>query len=424
MVDRPPSAASATEPFAAPARSSAAAVVCAGVGLLCLLIAAVCNEWVLGALITRGGHVTNPASRVVLALIDLVALGVGLVFVIRRDRAPWREMILAAGSTAVALGAAEGLVRGWLAAQARVAPREREVVAGIGWQPVAHASFDGEMPGFGHVRYHTGDHGFRMFGDPATTKPKVLVIGDSFTEAATVSDGETYYHRLAAARPDLEFFAIGAGGYGTLQELMLVEKWADVIHPDLVLLQMHPNDLINNSHALESRSTTNNNQMVRPYWEQGHVVQAFPENRDWGVLYALARHSALLKLLNVNVMALRARDADSIERTLTANDPDVRAATEVTVDLLRQLRARAGVPVVAFSVRSEAFFPFWSRADVCARAGVTFIPGVGEAVDAAIVAGEPVTGLPVDSHWNGRGHAMASEILTAWLASHPLPTLR
>jgi hypothetical protein len=119
-------------------------------------------------------------------------------------------------------------------------------------------------------------------------------------------------------------------------------------------------------------------------------------------------------------MFLRSRTADSVERTLTADDPDVQRATDVTVQLLEKLRARSGVPVAAFSVRSEAFFPFWSRAEVCRRAGVQFIPGVGDAVEAADQAGERVTGAPIDSHWNGRGHAIAADVIGRWLEQHEL----
>ena len=167
-------------------------------------------------------------------------------------------------------------------------PVDRELDATLGWRPVANLSLERDLPGFGHVRHSTTQDGFRVFGDPATTRLKVLVVGDSFKEAATVSDGETYYERLGRARPDIEIFAIGAGGYGTLQEYLLLDRWVDVIRPGLILVQAHPNDVVNNSHALESRSTTDNNQMTRPYWEDGRVVPRFPENAAWGPLYNLA----------------------------------------------------------------------------------------------------------------------------------------
>src|SRR5438552_2866004 len=44
------------------------------------------------------------------------------------------------------------------------------------------------------VRYKTGPHGFRLFGNPnSTDETKVLIIGDSFTHAINVSNDQTYY---------------------------------------------------------------------------------------------------------------------------------------------------------------------------------------------------------------------------------------
>ena len=392
------------------------------VGALLVLSAFVLNEWVLGALLTRAGRVTNPTSRILIALFDVTALGVGLLLITRRERSPWRQMILVCVAAIFALALAEGAARLWFVVARWREPPDRVTAASIGWRPVENVSLDREVPGFGRVRYHSVKGGFRLFGDPNSSKLKVLAIGDSFTEAVMVSDGEAYYHHLAAARPDLEIFAIGAGGYGTLQEYMLLDQVIDTVRPDLVLLQMHPNDLINNSHALESRSTTNNNQMTRPYWEHGQIVQRFPENREWGALYRLVRHSYVLRLLNANLLFFRSRSADSIERTLQSQDPDVVQATDATVELLAMIRKRANVPVAAFSVRGEDYFSFWSRADVCRRAGVRFIPGVGEAVDAAAAAGEQVTGAPIDAHWNGRGHAMAARLIEEWLTREGLPS--
>jgi hypothetical protein len=389
-------------------------------GSVLLTAGLIANEWVLGLWLTDRGRVTNPASRLTLAAFDLVAVVAGGVLLVRRRRSPWREMLLAAVSTVLALALSEGALRLWFAARTLSSPAERAVAAGIGWRPLANVTRETEVPGFGRVRYTTTTGGFRVFGDPGTPRSKILVLGDSFTEAATVSDGDTYVHRLASARPDLEFFAIGAGGFGTLQEYLLLDEWVDRVKPDLVLLQMHPNDLINNSHALESRSTSNNNQMTRPYWEDGRIVTRFPENQAWGLVYNLARHSHLLRVMNLNLHVLRDRSADG-ERGFTALDPDVIRATRTTEELLIMVRRRAAVPVVAFSVRSEAYFDFWSRPEVCGRAGVRFIHGVGEAVEAAAARGERVTGAPVDSHWNARGHEIAARVIGDWLHRETMP---
>jgi hypothetical protein len=384
-------------------------------GLVLIAAALVINEWTLGLWLTERGRITNHGIRAVLALADLAVICAGILLIVRRGRAPWRQMLLLAGSTLFALILAEAGVRVWFAVLHRTAPRDREIAEAIGWRPTANLTLEGDQRGFGYVSYHTTHDGFRVFGDPKTTRTKLFVVGDSYTEGMMVSDADTYYAQLARAMPGIEMFAIGGGGYGTLQEYMLVDQWVDVIKPDVILLQMHPNDLINNSHALESRSTNNNNQMTRPYWENGRVVMKFPENQAWGPLYNLAEHSYLVRLLNVNLNFLRARSAESVERGLAADDPDVVRATAATVEVLVNMQRRAGKPVVVFSTKTDGYFPFWSVSDVCLRADVRFIPGVGEAVDAADDRGESVTGKPYDAHWNAAGHAIAARVIAAWL---------
>ena len=383
------------------------------VGALLVAVALVANELVLGAWLTIGGHVTNPASRLVLALIDVTALAAGLVLIVRRHRAPWRQMVLSIAVTVITLALAEGGLRLVFGVRSLFGPPDREIDAVLGWRPVANVALDRDMPGFGRVHYTTRTGGFRVFGDPSSTKLKVLVIGDSYTEAATVSDGETYYERFARIAPNVEIFAIGGGGYGTLQEYLQLDAWTDKIRPDLIIVQMHPNDLINNSHALESRSTTDNNQMTRPYWEQGRAVSRFPENTAWGPLYNLVRHSYLLRLINVNVVFLRARAVGSVEHSADRDDADVKQATATTAELLQLMRRRSGVPVAVFSVRPDQS-SLWTVSEVCRDAGVIHIAGVGEAVEAAAAAGERVNGLPTDAHWNGRGHEIAAGVIAKW----------
>ena len=73
------------------------------------------------------------------------------------------------------------------------------------------------------VKRSQKDYGFRMFGDLRSARPKVFVIGDSFTQASQVSDDDTYYAYLKDTL-GVEVFAYGAGGYGTLQEYMILDQ--------------------------------------------------------------------------------------------------------------------------------------------------------------------------------------------------------
>jgi hypothetical protein len=102
-------------------------------------------------------------------------------------------------------------------------------------------------------------------GDVASDKPRVFVIGDSFTQAPEdASDGKTYYSDLK--KLGLEVFAYGGSGYGSLQEFMILDRYYNVVKPDLIVWQYSTNDVVNNSPELETASRVNNNGMVRPYF--------------------------------------------------------------------------------------------------------------------------------------------------------------
>ena len=106
--------------------------------------------------------------------------------------------------------------------------------------------------------------------------PSVLFVGDSFTHALDVSDDKAYWARVAALR-GVEVRACGAGGYGTLQELLVLGDALDRFDPAAVVLQFSANDFVNNSYALESRSRINNNGMTRPYLlDDGRIVHRLP----------------------------------------------------------------------------------------------------------------------------------------------------
>ena len=79
---------------------------------------------------------------------------------------------------------------------------------------------------------------------------KVLFIGDSYTQAVEVGNEKTFYHLLGKKLP-IRVYAYGASGFSTLQQLMILEKYIDVIKPDLVVWQFCSNDFIDNYHELE-----------------------------------------------------------------------------------------------------------------------------------------------------------------------------
>jgi len=70
----------------------------------------------------------------------------------------------------------------------------------LGWRANPNYTFSGErarMDGSTEmIAVSFQERGFRAYGNVNTTHPKVLFVGDSFTQAIDASDDETYYTQL------------------------------------------------------------------------------------------------------------------------------------------------------------------------------------------------------------------------------------
>lgn len=85
---------------------------------------------------------------------------------------------------------------------------------------------------------------------------RIAVLGDEYSEAFDVQIQRTWWWQLPRAlqacpspRP-VEVLNFAVGGYGTAQELVMLETTAMRYQPDLVLLQFSANDVMDNSPAL------------------------------------------------------------------------------------------------------------------------------------------------------------------------------
>lgn len=114
------------------------------------------------------------------------------------------------------------------------------------------------------VNYETDVNGFRLYGDPNSKKKKVLFIGDSFTHARDIDALQTFYGLF---RENYEVFAFGASGFGTWQQYLVLEKYLNLIKPDLVVWQHHVNDLFDNLYDLDLKLGFSGFLFDRPYAE-------------------------------------------------------------------------------------------------------------------------------------------------------------
>ena len=286
-----------------------------------------------------------------------------------------------------------------------------------GWLPVADYAFAGELrDGAGNpypVEISTDERGFRQYGDPGETRrKKVLFLGDSYTQAMHVSDDKTYFG-LLADELDIEVFAYGVEGYGTLQEYMVLDRFIDEIQPDAVVIQLCPNDIVNNHPDLERNSTLNRMGLRRPYLIDGRIVYEtaapLPRLREFA-----ARYSRLLYVIIRQVDRLLARPGESIERVIRVQGmehPLFRQSVDITGQVLTMIRARVppSTPVYAFSSDwGRPFHPEFKR--IAREAGVEFIDGNGRALRLAEDRGV-ATRAADNAHWNNAGHRIVADVL-------------
>jgi lysophospholipase L1-like esterase len=138
--------------------------------------------------------------------------------------------------------------------------------------------------------------GFRS-PEPAATKKgrRIVVLGDSFSEALQVEAEATFWSQLERRLgPKNEVINFGVIDYGTAQELLILERLALALEPDLVVLQVFPpNDVLNN-HP-DAAHLTSEQDHLRPYFrDHGRAVQ--PTFLDPAPAFA-RRHIQLGRLL-------------------------------------------------------------------------------------------------------------------------------
>jgi|RhiMethySRZTD1v2_1073278.scaffolds.fasta_scaffold29222_6 hypothetical protein len=291
----------------------------------------------------------------------------------------------------------------------------------LGWRATENYRFEGIRENWGGTTYPAtitqDEHGFRMYGDSASSKTKILVIGDSFTQAVDASDGHPYY-AVVGNRLNAEIFAYGGGGYGSLQELMILDKYVEAIKPDLILWQYSTNDIVNNSVEMETASTINNNGMRRPYLVDGKISYLIPKKDSYGIRLLALQYCRLCYMVMNRVDRLQVwMKGISIESDTApgqAGHSLFVQAVSTTDKIMKRVAERAGsTPIVAFVVGSGSpYGPEYDTAfmKISQDHRILLLTDVDSKVNSAEVQGTVVRGAD-GAHWNNTGHEIAGQVI-------------
>lgn len=253
-------------------------------------------------------------------------------------------------------------------------------------------------------------NGFKRWGNVDTGKTRVLIVGDSFTEMNWVSNGEEWYSWLEREFPNAELFVFGAGGYGTLQEFMVIDDYLDRIKPDLIVLQFCGNDFQNNLYRYDLATFPFNNHGPRPYLEGDEIVWRLPLPFAGLRTYSFAAD----RLLGIYDEVAWRRATENLEAYKRENQKYLRSlpqifeadSTAVTHKILNRLKKRAGdIPIHVMSNNNDGEaisrghgFPFISMKEIDER------EKQGQSVK-----------IPNNGHWNRLGNRLAGERMVEFL---------
>lgn len=377
-------------------------------GIVFIFAGIICNTWLLARFSPDG--IFDFSTKLKIWIIEVFCIAVGFCLIKYRSsiKLPrYREILFSFVTFLLFILLFEGGLRVFYFIKHKTKESEMDFADYLGWESTPDNFWKREVKGYGEIKYSTTRYGFRVFGDVDSKKTKIFVIGDSFTQGTTVSDGETYYDYLRKSNEDIEIFTYACGGYGSLQEYMILDKYYDVIKPHVILWQFCSNDIINNDFDLESASFRNNNQMRRPYLQDGKIKWLYPKQKSgW-----LVQTSYLLRLLDIKMNILRAEKYGSIEDTLSNTHPLFIRAAKTTGEIMSSVKKRASdVPIVAFSTDK----PTWlgdTYFEICEKNGMHYIPGIPEAMEEAKRNGIIIDYPPYDAHWNKIGHVIAGKII-------------
>lgn len=324
------------------------------------------------------------------------------------------------GGTLVALTLAEVSVRA-LDPQPAPAGLLRGMLTEPGDHPVRSEEYD--------VTVHVNARGFvdDEWVDRAGV-PRVVVIGDSFVQAAQVDPGLGYGARLEtrlyAEGLEADVRSLGVPGAGTATALGILEEYALPMKPDLVILGfLVSNDVLNNHPLLEGKDD-------KPFYalRDGQLAPVKAADLVGGPLW---QWSALWRRVTRDLMKRRIAErklslGQGMPLDLRVYDPACGGACAVwdeawavTDALLGEMdRACGEIPfaIVLFPDRNQVLGRSewgtggWDFSAAQARAA-SVAAKHGAVLDLLPdIRGEDGLYLPKDGHWTARGHDRAAEL--------------
>jgi hypothetical protein len=278
------------------------------------------------------------------------------------------------------------------------------------------------------ARYRINSSGWNSTRDYVDGKPddtfRIAVIGDSFVEALQVDVDQSFpallEKRLNRKAGGVEVYSYGHSGANLVQYLAVLRYAACKAHPDLVVVNIVPNDM---QESLQGFARVDN-WSVRPAAAGFEDVPPQKPGSLW--LRRLVRHFALARYLIVNLEIqrgagvveewfrgdLRRSKAGAGNTPLADRDTLEKFLRHVLGGLLEAARgcgARLLLVVSPDCFNQEVL-------DIAGDLGV-WVVDLEDVFTAAREADQRPYKYELDGHWNRYGHSLVADAIKTWLIS-------
>lgn len=205
----------------------------------------------------------------------------------RGRKVGWRELVLVLGAFVFSLLVLELGTR-LLLPPTRYHDAPVEFDPELGHDGVPNLSFEVDRPDGSHEFTLNAD-GLRGRGLPSEAPEpgvsRIAFLGDSFLVGVVVPEENLMTSRLEVALRNegkqAEVYNLSAVDFGTAQQMLLLDRVAEVLQPEIVVLALYTgNDIANNALSLAGKTQVSPGDSIRPYLvaeeDELRVVWALP----------------------------------------------------------------------------------------------------------------------------------------------------
>jgi lysophospholipase L1-like esterase len=302
-----------------------------------------------------------------------------------------------------------------------------------------------------------GFHDTEHLIDRKNNTYRILVLGDSFTEALQVKRSEMFSYllekNLNEMKLPVEVISLGISSYGTDQELMMYRCVGRLYKPDLVLLNFSANDSGDNyfkKSPYKPQFYLKNDELVLDHSYVSNIENRIAERTSLSLegiafwfkenSYAARYIKKKLDIISANKNAGNVKESprNTVALLSSDNDEEQEKAWHLTEKLLEQLSKEVGIDGAKFLLikipgqpefpdelkkivsDSNNYDPELARKTLSQIANNISVPYLD--LQEAIVGAGKFEDLyfPLDRHWKPEGHVVAARTVADFIIKKDL----